>query len=128
MPITPKTGSLFHAETQLLARGLAVLVEEGAINLELLSPDALKAQALTGAGSVRRRRRLNALAVAATARFQELRTALDRDDPTADERHNRAARGRTAEQEGARVKAALAQMKELSRTGAKKHVQREQES
>jgi hypothetical protein len=77
---------------------------------------------------VRRRRRLNALAVAATARFQELRTALDRDDPTADERHNRAARGRTAEQEGARVKAALAQMKELSRTGAKKHVQREQES
>ena len=110
----------------LLARGLAVLVEEGAINLELLSPDALKAQALTGAGSVRRRRRLNALAVAATARFQELRTALDRDDPTADERHNRAARERTAQWQGARVNAALAHVTKLSAIWPK-NAQREQE-
>jgi len=112
----------------LLARGLAVLVEEGAMNLELVPRDALKAQALTGASLGRRRRRLQALAVAAASRVQELRAALDRDDPIADERHARAARGRTAQQEGLRVDAALAQMKELSRTGAKKHVQREQES
>ena len=72
----------------LLARGLAALVEEGAINLELVSPDALKAQALTGASLARRRRRLKAQAVAAAARVQELRTALDRDDPIADERHD----------------------------------------
>ena len=112
----------------LLARGLAVLVEEGAINLELVPRDALKAQALTCASLGRRRRRLQALAAAAASRVQELRAVLDRDDPIADERHARAARGRTAQQEGARVNAALAQMKELSRTGAKKHVQREQES
>jgi len=51
-----------------------------------------------------------------------LRTALDRDDPVADERHARAARGRTAQQEGLRVDAALAQMKAFSRTRAKKPV------
>ena len=97
----------------LLARGLAVLVEEEAISLELLSPDALKAQGLAGASSVRRRQRLNAQAVAAAAYVQELRAALDRDDPIADERHERAARWRTAQQQGIHVSAALAQMKEL---------------
>ena len=57
-------------------RGLAVLVEEGAINLELVPRDALKAQALTGASLGRRRPRLKALAAAAASRVQELRTAL----------------------------------------------------
>ena len=112
----------------LLARGLAVLVEEGAMNLELVPRDALKAQALTGASLGRRRRRLQALAAAAASRVQELRAALDRDDPIADERHARAARGHTAQQEGVRVNAALAQMKAFSRTRAKKPVRREQES
>jgi transposase len=112
----------------LLARGLAVLVEEGAINLELVPRDAVKARALTGASLGRRRPRLQALAAAAASRVQELRTALDRDDPIVDERHARAARGRTAQQEGVRVNAALAQMKKFSRTRAKKPVRREQES
>src|SRR5262249_41069285 len=57
------------------------LVEEGVLDLELLSPDALKAQTLTGASSVRRRRRMKALAIAAAARVQDLRALLDRDDP-----------------------------------------------
>ena len=78
----------------LLARGLAVLVEEGAIDLELVSPDVLKAQALTGASMAHRRRRMKAQAIAAAVRVQELRTSLDRDDPIADERHERAARWR----------------------------------
>jgi hypothetical protein len=65
---------------------------------------------------------LKALAAAAASRVQELRTALDRDDPIADERHARAARGRTAQQEGVHVDAALAQMKAFSRTRAKKPV------
>jgi transposase len=108
----------------LLSRGLAALVEEGAINLELVSPDALKVQALIGASLVRRRRRLKALTVAAAAHVQELRTALDIDDPIADERHDRAARWRTAQQQGARVNAALAQMKKLLRTRPKKNVSR----
>ena len=106
----------------LLARGLAALAEEGAINLELVPPEALKAQALTGASLGRRRRRLKALAAATASRVQELRAVLDRDDPIADERHARAARGRTAQQEGVHVDAALAQMKAFSRTRAKKPV------
>ena len=44
---------------------------------------------LTGASLARRRRRLKARAVAAAAHVQELRKALDRDDPIADERHDR---------------------------------------
>jgi hypothetical protein len=65
---------------------------------------------------------LKALAAAAASRVQELRTALDRDDPIADERHARAACGHTAQQEGVRVNAALAQMKEFSRTRTKRHL------
>ena len=95
----------------LLARGLVALVEKGVIDLELVSPDVLKAQALTGASLVRRR--LKALASAAAAHVQELRTAIDRDDPIADERHNRAARWRATQQQDVRVKAALALMKEV---------------
>jgi transposase len=119
---------LIHSDAPdgLLARGLAALVEEGVINLELLSPDALKAQALAGTSSVRRRRRMKVLAIAAAAHVQELRRSLDRDDPIADERHNRAARERTAQQHGARVTAALAQMK-LVGTRPTKNVRRGQE-
>ena len=96
----------------LLARGLAALVEEGAIDLELVAPDALKAQALTGASPARRRRRFEALVAAAAKRVGALREALDRDDPVADERHNRAARRPATQQQGARVNAALMRMKE----------------
>ena len=79
----------------------------------------LKAQALTGASLARRRRRLKALGVTAAARVHELRAVLDRDDPIADERHNRAARWRTAQRQGARVNAALAQIEKLSATRPK---------
>ena len=111
----------------VLAGGLAALVEERLINLELLSPAALKAQALTGTGSGRRRRRMKALANAAAAHVKELRTALDRDDPIADERHNRSARERTAQQQGTRVTAALAQMKNFVEKKPRKNVRRGQE-
>ena len=93
---------------RLLACGLATLVENGLINLELLSPAALEAQGSTGASLARRRLQ----AVAAAARIEELHTVLDRDDPIADERYNRAVRGRIAQQQQVRVNAALAQMKE----------------
>ena len=112
---------LLHGEALdgLLARSLAAFVEEGVIDVELISPEVLKAQALTGASLTRRRRRLKALAVTAAARVHELRPALDRDDPVADERHDRAARWRTAQRQGARVNAALAQIEKLSATRPK---------
>jgi hypothetical protein len=59
--------------------------------------------------------------------LKEPAPALDRDDPIADERHARGARGRTAQQQAVRVNAALAQIKKLSRTDtAKRRVRREQ--
>jgi transposase len=109
---------LIHGDAfdKLLAHSLAVLDKEGVIKLEMVSLDAEKSQVLEGAKAARGRESLKARAILAAARVQELRTALDRDDPIADERHERAARWRVAQQQGIHVNAALAQMKELSRT------------
>jgi transposase len=106
---------------RILACGLAALIEERVIDLELLSPDALKVQKLRGTSLVRRRRRLQALAMAAAAWVRELRTALDRDDAVADEHHNRA-RWLTAQRQGERVNAALEQLKKPLRSRLKKGV------
>ena len=107
---------------RLLERGLVALVQEGALHLELLSPGAPKGQRLTGASLARRRGRLKAMAIAAAARVQEFRAVLDRNDPIADERHNRSTSWRISQQRGARVNAALAQMKKPyeQRTAAKR--------
>jgi transposase len=43
---------------RLLARGVAALVEEGLVALDMLGQDGLKVRAAAGAGSFRRRRRL----------------------------------------------------------------------
>ena len=53
----------------LLARSLAALVEEGVIDLELVAPDTLTAQALAGASSARRHRRFQVMVVGAAARI-----------------------------------------------------------
>jgi transposase len=108
---------LIHGDAldNLIANGLAALVEEGAINLQLISPEVLKTQTLTGNSLVRKRRRLKALAAAAAGRVQKLRTMLDRDDPIADERHNRDGYWRAVQQQAERAKTAVTQMKSLSR-------------
>jgi transposase len=116
-----------HGETldRLLAWCLASLVEEGVIDLELVSPPTLKEEGLTGTSLERRRKRLKALIVAAAARVDELRAALDRDDPIADERHDRAARSHAAQRRGMHVKAALSQTTELFSNQSKKHRRRQ---
>jgi transposase len=106
------------ALNKLLACGLATLVENGLTNLELLSPAALKTNGLAGASLARRRRRLKALMAAARTRIEELHRVLDRDDPTADARHDRAAPWQR--QQGVRVKAALEQAKDLLQKRPKK--------
>jgi transposase len=100
-------GDAFDA---LLTRSLAALVEEGVIDLGLVSSDPLEAQALTGASSARHGR-FEAFAAAA-AHVNALREALDRDDPVADERYNQAARGRVTRQLHSRINAALTRMKQ----------------
>jgi hypothetical protein len=61
----------------------------------------------------RKRRRLHALADVALKRVQKIRTALDRDDPIADERDNRDLYWRGVQQQAERAKAAVMQMKNI---------------
>jgi transposase len=108
---------LVHGEAldDLIAIGLAALLEEGAINLQLIPREVLKKQSLSGNSSVRKRRRLKALAVAAAGRVQKLRTILDREDPIADERYNRDTYWQSVRQQDERAKTAAAQVKNLLR-------------
>jgi transposase len=102
---------------RLLAGGVAALVAQGVVALDVLAQDGLRVRAAAGAGSFRRRERLVELAAAATARVEQLRGELDA-DPAAGDRRQRAAHQRAAQQRAARegeerVKAALDRMSEL---------------
>ncbi|HEX3860629.1 MAG TPA: transposase [Stellaceae bacterium] len=101
----------------LLARSLAALTEERIITLELLAPEALTAQRLTGPSPARRRRRLRALAEAATTRLHTSSTTLDREDPIADEHLMRTIAGHAARQRRDRIGAVLARVKEFDPAG-----------
>ena len=111
-----------HSELldRLLAGGVAALVREGLVALDVLAQDGLRVRAAAGAASFRRRERLVELAAAATARVARLRAELEA-DPAAGDRRQRAAQQRAARERAARVKpapgreqgAALERMSEL---------------
>src|SRR5260370_3812341 len=71
----------------LLAGGVAALVEEGLVALDVLAQDGLKVRAAAGAGSFRRRERLGQLAAAAKARVARLRPQLEADPAAGHRRH-----------------------------------------
>src|SRR5436309_59231 len=102
-----------HAEVldRLLAGGVAALVEQGLVALDVLAQDGLKVRAAAGAGSFRRRERLGKLAAAAKARVERLRAELEA-DPAAGDRRQQAAQQRAAREREERVKAALDRMSE----------------
>src|SRR5260370_8705359 len=95
-----------------MAGGVAALVEEGLVALDVLAQDGLKVRAAAGAGSFRRRERLGKLAAAAKARVARLRAELEA-DPAAGDRRQRAAQQRAAREQEERVKAARHRMSEL---------------
>jgi transposase len=97
---------------RLLAGGVAALVAQGLVALDVLAQDGLKVRAAAGAGSFRRRERLGKLAVAAKARVARLRAELEA-DPAAGDRRQRAAQQRAAREQEERVRAALDRMSEL---------------
>ena len=103
----------------LLAGGVAALVEEGLVALDVLAQDGLKVRAAAGAGSFRRRERLGKLAAAAKARVARLRAELEA-DPAAGDRRQRAAQQRAAREQEERVKAALDRMSELEAERARR--------
>jgi transposase len=104
---------------RLLAGGVAALVAQGLVALDVLAQDGLKVRAAAGAGSFRRRERLNKLAAAATARVERLRAELEA-DPAAGDRRQRAAQQRAAREHEERVKAALDRMNELEAERARR--------
>lgn len=97
---------------RLLADGVAALVAAGLVALDVLAQDGLKVRAAAGAGSFRRRTRLEGLAGAARARIERLRGELD-DDPAAGNRRQQAAQQRAARDQEQRAQAALDRMREL---------------
>jgi transposase len=104
---------------RLLARGVAALVEEGLVALDMLGQDGLKVRAAAGAGSFRRRRRLVELAAAAKARVERLRAELEA-DPAAGDRRKRAVQARAAREFEERVAAARDRMTELEAERARR--------
>ncbi len=107
---------------RLLAGGVAALVAEGLVTLEVLAQDGLKVRAAAGASSFRRRERLGKLAAAAKARVERLRAELEA-DPAAGDRRQRAAPERAAREQQERVRAALNRMSELDAERARREKQ-----
>jgi transposase len=112
---------LAHREVldQLLARGVASLVEAGLVSLDTLAQDGLRVRASAGASSFRRHKRLEALRRAAQARVARLRAELEADPGSGDKRR-RAAQERAAREREARIAAAQERMRELEAERARR--------
>jgi transposase len=104
---------------QLLAGGVASLVEAGLVSLETLAQDGLRVRASAGTSSFRRRKRLEELRTAAQARVARLRAELEA-DPASGDKVRRAAQIRAAQEREARIAAAQERMRELEAERARR--------
>lgn len=104
---------------RLLAQGVAALVAEGLVQLERLAQDGVRVRAAAGAGSYRRRARLEKLMQEAQARVAALKVELQ-SDPAAGSARQRAARERAADERVARIEAALERMTQLEAERARR--------
>jgi transposase len=104
---------------QLLAQGVASLVEAGLVSLDILAQDGLRVRASAGAGSFRRRKRLEELRTAAQARVTRLRAEIEA-DPGSGDKVRRAAQIRAAGEREARIAAAQRRMQELEAERARR--------
>lgn len=94
---------------EVLTRSVAVLMEQGLVELNRVSQDGTRVRASAGAASFRRRPSLEQCLQEAEEQIERLRQELEA-DPEATSRRQAAARQRAAEDRRRRVKAALAQM------------------
>jgi transposase len=104
---------------QLLAQGVASLVEAGLVSLDTLAQDGLRVRASAGTSSFRRRKRLEELRTAAEARVARLRAELEA-DPGSGDKVRRAAQERAAHEREARIAAAQERMAELEAERARR--------
>jgi len=103
-----------HAEflDALLTRSVATLMAEGLVTLTRVAQDGVRVRANAGAGSFRRRARLQQCLDEAAAQVRALRQELD-EDPAATSRRQAAARTRAAQDRVARVQKALEQLADV---------------
>lgn len=100
-----------HAEylDQVLTHSVAVLMDQGLVELRRVSQDGIRVRASAGAASFRRAETLNRCLQEAEEQVRLLRQELEQ-HPEATSRRQAAARQRAAEDRRQRVKAAQAQM------------------
>jgi transposase len=98
----------------LLTQSVARLMEAGLVRLNRVAQDGMRVRASAGAASYRRRQRLRECLRTAEKQVAALRRELD-EDPGASSRREKAARERAAKDRLARVKQALARLKEDTR-------------
>lgn len=103
-----------HGEVldRLLTQSVAVLMDQGVVELQRVAQDGIRVRASAGASSFRRRSRLEGFLVEAGEQVGRLKKELE-DDPAATTRREEAARKRAAEERQARVEEALLELADL---------------
>jgi transposase len=106
-----------HVEVldRLLTNSVAVLLQQGLVNMERVAQDGMKVRASAGAGSFRRRPRLEQFRQEAQAQVQALKAELET-DPAAGHRRQEAARRRAAQDRAERLRRALEQLPQIEAT------------
>jgi transposase len=112
---------------RILAQGVTALVAEGLVQLQRLAQDGVRVRAAAGAGSYRRRPRLEKLLAEAEEQVAALKEELQT-DPGASTARQRAARERAARERVERTTAALARMKELETERARREKTHKQDT
>ena len=97
---------------RLLTHSVAVLREQGLVDLNRVAQDGIRVRASAGAASFRRRPTLDECLIEAEDQVARLKEELD-DDPSAGSRRQAAARERAARERVERVEAALQRLPEL---------------
>lgn len=110
-----------HGEVldQLLTHSVAVLRQEGLVDLERVAHDGMRVRASAGAGSFRRREKLEIFLGEAKQQVQRLREELD-SDPAACNRRRRAAQARAARERMQRLEQALEELKKVEASREKR--------
>ena len=98
----------------LLTEGVASLMAAGAVKLKQVAQDGMRVRASAGAGSFRRKEKLEQYLEQARARIEELKREVDQ-DPAALTRRQTAARERAAREREERIAKALARLPELAK-------------
>lgn len=106
----------------ILTRSVAVLLNEGLVELKQTAQDGVRVRASAGASSFRRKQRLQDYLAMAEERVQQLKNACHGDGEQPSSKRQQAARERHASERVQRLKRAL---KELEKVEAKKAKNRE---